>query len=1268
VTTNDRQGSRDVGSAEGLSHVRRRLAGILDTMGDGLCAYDAEWRFVYLNPKGEFFLGRPAAELLGVVVWDVFPEAVGSTVWEAYHRAQAEQVPSSFEEHAPELGRWFEHQLFPSPEGLTVWARDVTERRHDEERRAQLVLQSEKRFRALIENSSDAVVMVDAAGTTIYASPSGERVDGFKPEERVGRSALGFAHPEDVERLRQGFEYLLAEPHLRLSGQHRSRHADGSWIWIEAVAQNLLHDPAIGAVVINFRDVTQRRETADAYVAAKHALERSERHYRALIDNGTDLISVVDAGGVIRYASPSHERVLGWAPDELVGRSAFDMVHADDLPDVLARFERANQPESEGGDAMFRYRHRDGSWRLLEAIGSPAPPETGLPGFVFNARDVTERASAERRTRVLLDVARDIASTHDADDLLDRVQRHVAGALPCEGVATFRRDPLDGVFRLDAHTELPAGVRQMFASLAMGDGSFTAGRLDSGTLVVNHIDSFPWARSIAQHGPALSSIMAAPLRIRGRHLRTFVALNFTSGRGFGPEERALFDGIADQLAVALERVELYRVEQEAAAVSGSLARMGEELLASFDTPRLLDRLCHVTTEVLECDASHTLLCRSEDGAYVPVAAHGVGTAQWEALRELELPREAVRGLLERLGGETLHQFVASSDDTGVVALLGLPPGTPVVCLVLRRGEEIVGFQTAAMPRDGQPFTEVRLRIARGIAHLASMALEHARINDQLGHANSLKSEFVAMMSHELRTPLNPIIGYADLMLDGAFGDVTEEQRDALARMHRSAHSLLKLINEILDLSRLESGRISLDLHAIDLGPLLAGLDAETVELRRASGVALRFEVEPGLPELTSDATKLKIVLKNLVVNALKFTPEGSVAVRARSAGDGIAFEVADTGVGIPAGSLELIFEPFRQAEAAQLRQQGGVGLGLYIVQRLLDALGGRIAVESEPGVGSTFRVWVPNSRVATSEDGARPSLTSGDANVAVLRRDGSIVAVNDAWRRFARAVGDGDRVCIGANYFSACANATGPEAITALEARVGIQSVADGMRERFTLEYRMPTLECERWFLMTAVPHPGHAGEVLVMHTDVTEHRRMQEVALRRLPTDPLTGLPNHVYFTDHLRQALARAADRATQVGVLYLDLDHFKHVNTKLGRAAGDQVLQLTARRLEEVLRAPELVSRPGGDEFLVLAPALSGSSELFRVATRVLSAFALPFNVASRAIQLQATIGLALAPEDAHDAETLLQRADIALSEAKRMSRGAAVRRPSSSDAAR
>jgi diguanylate cyclase (GGDEF)-like protein/PAS domain S-box-containing protein len=1265
------QGNRS-GAQNGVSHVRRRLPAILDTMSAALCAYDTDWRIVYLNPQAEIFLGKMADELVGRVVWEVYPEARGSLVWEQYHRAQETQEALRFEEYSPDIGRCFEQHLFPSPEGLTVWARDITEEQAERARRAQQITDSERRFRALIENSTDGVLTVSATGTILYASPSCARIDGRPTEERIGGNILDTVHPDEVAEIGAQFAQLLSAPGAQVSGQNRFRHADGSWIWIEAIGQNLLHEPAIGAIVINFRDVTQRRVAAERYATARRELEQSERYYRALIDNGTDLISVIDAHGKLLYASPSHARILGWAPEELIGRVAFDLIHPDDRARIVQAFVDATASGAAGGSGVFRFRHHDGGWRQIEAIGQPPAPEYGLEGFVFNARDVTERASAEQRTQVLLEVARDIGRTLDGDALLASVQEHIRRVVPCDAVATFRCEAHGGIFRLAAHTGLPAALLETYAGLDMPAGAFTGGHLDTGTLLVNDVAAFTWTRTVPEPGARVRALMASPIRVRGRHVLTMVAMRLADPQPFTENDRALLTGINEQLALALERVDLHRVELEEARIASSLARMGQELLASFDTPVLLDRLCHVTTEVLECGASHTLLRRAEDGAYVPVAAHGMGARAWEALRELELPRDAVRALLQRLGGETLHQFVASSSDSGIVALLGLEPGTPVLCLALRRGEEIVGFQTAAMPNSGKPFSIMQLRIAQGIAHLASMALEHARINDQLGHANNLKSEFVAMMSHELRTPLNPIIGYGDLLLDGAFGTLNDEQSDVLRRMQRSSHNLLKLINEVLDLSRLEGGRVTLDLGELALSPLLDEIDAETVELRRTSGVALRFDVDPSLPRLWTDATKLKVVLKNLVVNALKFTARGSVTIVARDDGGDVVIDVRDTGSGIPPESLELIFEPFRQAESALVRQQGGVGLGLYIVSRLLELIGGTITVDSRVGVGSTFQVRLPDCAVAG--DGFRASevidLTSGDASAAVIRRDGTIVAVNAAWQRLREEQGRPHGTDVGASYFAACASARGPEAITALEARVGIQSVAEGTRERFALEYPLATPGGERWFLMTAIPHPGHPGEVLIVHGDVTEHHRMDQIAARHLPNDPLTGLPNQQLFCGHLEQALDRARRAQVQVGLLYVDLDHFKRVNEKLGRAVGDQVLRLTARRLEEVLRTHEIVARPGDDEFLILAPSLSGGTALFDVATRVLSVFALPFNVESKAVQLQATIGLALAPDDASDAETLLQRADIALSEAKRVSRGSAIRRPAepvASDAA-
>ncbi|MGD0950753.1 MAG: HAMP domain-containing sensor histidine kinase, partial [Candidatus Binatia bacterium] len=174
---------------------------------------------------------------------------------------------------------------------------------------------------------------------------------------------------------------------------------------------------------------------------------------------------------------------------------------------------------------------------------------------------------------------------------------------------------------------------------------------------------------------------------------------------------------------------------------------------------------------------------------------------------------------------------------------------------------------------------------------------------------------------------------------------------------------LELITATLDLSRLDTGQVQLDVKAIDLADLVSELDSEISGLRENPNVDFAWDVAPELPELRSDPVKLKVVLKNLIGNAIKFTHAGSVVVRLRARDGGVEITVADTGVGIAGEMLPVIFEPFRQGEPVMTRQHRGVGLGLYIVRRVLDVLGGTIDAESNVGQGSTFRVWVP-SRVA----------------------------------------------------------------------------------------------------------------------------------------------------------------------------------------------------------------------------------------------------------------------------------------------------------------
>jgi signal transduction histidine kinase len=248
--------------------------------------------------------------------------------------------------------------------------------------------------------------------------------------------------------------------------------------------------------------------------------------------------------------------------------------------------------------------------------------------------------------------------------------------------------------------------------------------------------------------------------------------------------------------------------------------------------------------------------------------------------------------------------------------------------------------------------------------VAERTEELRRSRDQAQVANRLKSEFIATMSHELLTPLNIIMGYTDLFTTGEFGDVTAQQIRMLGIMSKYQRDLLELINAILNVGRLEAGRLTLEPTRLDLAALLQGLEDETRLEWAKPDIQCIWNVSPDLPPLYTDPGKLKTVLKNLIRNATKFTPCGSVTITARPNHTGIEIAVSDTGIGIPEDKHDLIFEAFRQVDGSATRCYAGVGLGLHIVRRLVGLMEGAITVESEAGRGSTFRVWLPISTAA----------------------------------------------------------------------------------------------------------------------------------------------------------------------------------------------------------------------------------------------------------------------------------------------------------------
>ena len=400
--------------------------------------------------------------------------------------------------------------------------------------------------------------------------------------------------------------------------------------------------------------------------------------------------------------------------------------------------------------------------------------------------------------------------------------------------------------------------------------------------------------------------------------------------------------------------------EENAAVAAALARVGEGMIAALSHADLLARLCVLTRAELGADSAHVWLLDRAQGVYRPTCRVPEGDEGWEEMRLLTASAESVevhRGPAEQAGALWIPANELAMPYRLLAAeLRGL------LWIALRRGGETAGALLLSYREATSPGAR-ELRIARGIAQLASLALENARLHDELQRANSLKTDFMATMSHELRTPLNVIIGYCALLVDGAMGDVGEEQSATLRRIHANAVQLLELINATLDVSRLESGRIPLDLGRLDLAALLGEVEARTRELRERSGTAFEWAIDDGVGPFVSDAAKLRIILVNLVANAFKFTAGGRVAVRVSDAADAVEIAVSDTGIGIPPEVQQAIFEPFRQADASIGDRFGGVGLGLYIVRRLAEALGGAVSVESAVGRGSTFRVRLPRPAV-----------------------------------------------------------------------------------------------------------------------------------------------------------------------------------------------------------------------------------------------------------------------------------------------------------------
>jgi len=464
---------------------------------------------------------------------------------------------------------------------------------------------------------------------------------------------------------------------------------------------------------------------------------------------------------------------------------------------------------------------------------------------------------------------------------------------------------------------------------------------------------FPWGWRAQLPGfitGVLGFVVAAPF------------MTVPSGAAFAALALVLGGGtsVLGALLVDRYRFEAFRAgarERESAEIAATLLHVSRRLAPLADGPELLQEVNRLGVGALECDSSLTYLWDPERDTMRFVTGVGFSPEIQHELPVIEFPRRMVPAIAELEAGRILE--IVDREQQGVLPAeilrrwdIGASLSHPIM-----QGERLVGVLVCAYRERGRSFSARQRRLAEGIAQTAATALHNARLVADLQAASRLKSEFVSTMSHELRTPLNVIIGFAEMAGDRALDEA--ERTRCLERVEHAGRELLTLVEETLEMGRIESGRDRLRLQPVVLGTLWRDLETSCRRMPKTKGVALRWGSCRDDLSLVTDPHKLAVVVRNLVSNALKFTEQGEVAVRATVEDDAVALSISDTGIGIHPDDRGVIVEMFRQADSSDSRRFGGVGLGLHIVRRFVEQLGGSVELESTFGHGSTFTVRLP---------------------------------------------------------------------------------------------------------------------------------------------------------------------------------------------------------------------------------------------------------------------------------------------------------------------
>jgi signal transduction histidine kinase len=652
-------------------------------------------------------------------------------------------------------------------------------------------------------------------------------------------------------------------------------------------------------------------------------------------------------------------------------------------------------------------------------LGPTSQSYADLKTEVALRQALTEALEQQKATAELLQTRnRELAETQEQQTATGEILTVIASSptdlqpvleAVAENAARVCRATDSGIWLLEGeHLRRVARRGSLRRAVAIGEAipvnrGFVSGRVvcDRQTIHVEDIVAaeaeFPETVSrMRQGGSEARTMLATPLLREGTPLGVIFVARGPEVHPFSAKQIALLETFADQAVIAIENVRLFH---ELRARTAELTRSVAQLTALGEVSRAVSSTLDVETvlqtivmranqlagtagctiweyderrEEFRLRASHyaderdTAALPAPGGVTTVPKGQGLTTRVMELRQPVQIPDIAVEGAYE---SPVRNAFI----DAGHRALLGVP---------LMSEDEVIGVLGVTSKTPGEFAPEI-VRLLSTFATQSALAIQNARLfhevadkSRQLEAASRHKSEFLANMSHELRTPLNAILGFSEVLAERMFGEVNEKQAEYLQDILSSGRHLLSLINDILDLSKVEAGRLELELGRFHLPTTLD--NALTLVRERATrhGITLTQTVAEGVGDIVADERKVKQILLNLLSNAVKFTPEGGrVGLTATTADGVVTISVRDTGIGIAPEDQAAIFEEFRQVGREDARKQEGTGLGLTLAKKFVELHGGRIWVQSQVGQGSTFSFTLPvrlDERGASDRAGGEP--------------------------------------------------------------------------------------------------------------------------------------------------------------------------------------------------------------------------------------------------------------------------------------------------------